>query len=153
MITDKDTAIEVRQIDGHIQLFLLTGLINGMINIGDENGIPIVNPIEGLRLLKNTTDRFHWVDRIDFEIKRSPTEHYLIAEVITGSTSKFTHSRIGSTHWFNTIISEHSRIGEYMFTNSFPTDSFLIESWGKRLHESSMELINWSQKSKVLTNE
>jgi hypothetical protein len=83
----------------------------------------------------------------------SEYDAWLVAEFITNKQSTITNSKIGSTHWFNTIISEHLRIGEYMNDHPLITESYLIEGWGKRLYDSSKELLNWAQKSKKLTND
>lgn len=169
----KDTAIEIRQIGGHLELFLHTDLEGSFKNA--KEGIPVVNPIEGFRLLKNTTDRFHWIDRNDVIIrwenaksergtafsdvalldeKSGEYDAWLIAEVLTVRQSEITNSPIGSSHWFRTIVSEHSRIGEYIEQYAAgEIDPNMLQSWGKRLHDTSMELINWSDKTKVLTNE
>ena len=169
----KNTAIEIRQVNGHLELFLHTDL-DGSFQSTKE-GIPIVNPIEGFRLLRNTIDRFHWVDRNDIDVlwenaegkrgsqfsdvalidpKTKDYDAWLIAEVIVGRPSKITNSAIGSTHWFRTIISQHSRVGEYLMNEaSSEIKPHLLESWGKGIYESSRELINWSDRSKTLTNE
>lgn len=169
----KDTAIEIRQVNGHLELFLHSDL-DGSIEKA-KDGIPIVNPIEGFSLLKNTRDRFHWVDRNDFLVRWENAkgdrgaafndvalfdpnineyDAWLIAEVVIGRPSKITNSPIGSTHWFRTIISEHARVGEYIKQYaSGEIDPTMLESWGDRLHKSSMELINWSDKAKTLTDE
>jgi hypothetical protein len=176
----KDTAIEIRQIDGRIQMFLLTGLVNESFKIEGENGIPVLNPLDALHLTQRDKhyheyhdNMFFWVDRNDFEVmwqnakgekgkafsdvamqvdENSEYDAWLVAEFITNKQSTITNSKIGSTHWFNTIISEHSRIGEFMANNE-TNDPFYIQSWGKRLYDSSKELLNWAQKSKRLTND
>src|SRR5258708_20625780 len=65
---NKDTAIEVRQIDGHIELYLITNL-NGSFVADTREGIKIINPIEGFNLMENLNDKFHWVDRNDFLVQ------------------------------------------------------------------------------------
>jgi hypothetical protein len=178
----KDTAIEIRQIDGRIQMFLLTGLVNDSFKIEGENGIPVLNPIDALHLTKNkeypNNDNFFWVDRNDFEVmwqnakgekgkafsdvamqvdENSEYDAWLVAEFITNKQSTITNSKIGSTHWFNTIISEHSRIGEFLRENETmvheASREYHFKEWGKRLYDSSKELLNWAQKSKRLTND
>jgi hypothetical protein len=50
-----------------------------------------------------------------------------------------TGSKVGSSHWFRTIVSQHKHIGEFLMTKT-PTDEILRE-WGKELYETSDELI------------
>ncbi len=171
---ERTTAVELRQVEGQLQMYLLTGLINSLpLESNPDNGIQIKNPLEVLPLLKSATERFQWVERNDFEVMWEnakgergkafadvalidfATDDYdakLVAEVIVGRKSEVCNSRIGSTHWFNTIVSEHSRIGEFM-SNNETTDPNLIQSWGKRLYDSSKELLKWAERSKKLTND
>ncbi len=51
-----------------------------------------------------------------------------------------TNSEIGSYHWFHTIVANHKDIGEFLSQRK-PTDEILRE-WGRRLFETSKELIN-----------
>lgn len=182
----KDTAIEIRQVDGHIQMFLLTGLVNESFKIEGENGIPVLNPLDALHLTQRDKqyheyhdNMFFWVDRNDFEVmwqnangEKSKTfadvamqvdEHseydaWMVAEFIVNKQSTITNSKIGSVHWFNTIVSEHSHIGEFMMIKDHIRDRSImsdkmIEEWGLILYNSSKELINWAKTSKKLTND
>lgn len=173
----KDTAIEIRQIDGRIEIFLLTGLVNDSFDIEGKNGIPVLNPLDALHLTLNKNypnkDRFFWVDRNDFEVmwenangERSKSfadvaqqvdgseyDAWLVAEYITNPQSTITNSKIGSIHWFNTIVSQHSRIGEFFKINSGDISPTLLNDWGQTLYDSSKELLKWAEKSKRLTND
>jgi hypothetical protein len=173
----KDTAIEIREIDGSIKLFLLTGLVNESFMIEGENGIPVLNPMD---VINNGYDfeypnkpNFFWVDRNNFEImwenatgKRGKafadvallddnTGEYdarLVAEFIKKKQSKITNSVIGSTHWFRTIMGNNLRIGEYLKTNNDISPS-LLNDWGKQIYDSCKELLEWQEKNKTLTND
>ena len=179
MKIDKDTAIEIRQINGSLKLFLLTGLVNEFDVVG-ENGILIINPLDAMHLTENreypNKERFFWVDRNDFLVQwenakgeRGRTfadvalfnknsddyDAWLVAEYIKAKDSEITKSKIGSTHWFNTIISEHCRIGEYMKGLDDPLKQGYANTWGESLYKSSKELLHWAERSKnkQLTNE
>ena len=59
-----------------------------------------------------------------------------ISDVSTSSTN----SELGSYHWFHTILARHKHMGEFLKTNT-PSEEVLRE-WGKKLYETSQELIN-----------
>lgn len=66
------------------------------------------------------------------------------------SDSKFTNSKMGSTHWFNTLLSEHARIGEFISTHTPEESAQYIQKWGERLKQTSLEMIEWNRKTKSL---
>ena len=173
----KDTAIEIREVDGALKLFVHTDLtlwIDGK-DVSEYQGIPVLNPLDGFKLFDKTNVRWQYIDRNDVEIMWSNTkgetsksfkdvalqndeeyDAWMVAKVITNKMSELTNSTIGSTHWFRTIISEHSRIGEFLNDNVMDrpaTDANLLmyKGWGERLYKTSKELIEWSNKSKKLT--
>lgn len=51
-----------------------------------------------------------------------------------------TNSTIGSYHWYHTLVGRQKHIGEFLKNNT-PTEDQLRE-WGKRLFDSSQELID-----------
>jgi hypothetical protein len=55
------------------------------------------------------------------------------------STSS-TNSKLGSYHWFHTILANHKDIGEFL-SEKTPNEDILRE-WGKKLYETSKELID-----------
>lgn len=178
MKADKDTAIEIREIDGAIKMFLLTGLVKEFDMVG-ENGIIVLNPLDAMHLTEDRNypnkERFFWVDRDDFKVQwenakgeraaafkdvamlddQGEYDAWLVAEYIKAKQSTITKSKIGSTHWFNTILSEHSRIGEFMKGSDETLRQAYVNEWGGRLYESSKELLHWAERSKnkQLTNE
>jgi hypothetical protein len=180
-MSTKTTAIEIKQEGDKIELFLLTGL-DGTFELKDvkhgRNKLRITNPIEALHLIKDTgypnNDRFFWVDRDDFLIQWTSIngkkgasfsdvaavidhdgepEAWLVAEYIKHKRSALSNSLIGSKHWFNTLISEHSRIGEFLECQEHQLLVENVQAWGKRLHETSKELLEWATKNKLLTND
>lgn len=64
-----------------------------------------------------------------------------LCNIINNIKSKHSGSPIGSHHWFNTILSNHKHIGEFL-RDKTPDDKTLRE-WGRNLYETSNELIEW----------
>jgi hypothetical protein len=60
----------------------------------------------------------------------------VLADVSTSSTN----SELGSYHWFHTILARHKHMGEFLKERT-PSEEVLRE-WGKKLYETSQELIN-----------
>ena len=52
-----------------------------------------------------------------------------------------TNSNPGSSHWFNTIMGEHLRTGEFL-KDKVP-DKETIQKWGQNLFNTSKEVIDW----------
>jgi hypothetical protein len=177
----KDTVIEIREVDGALKLFVHTDLtlwIKGK-SLSELQGIPVLNPLDGFKLFDKTNQSWQYIDRNDVEIMwcnakgetsksfndvvlQNDEEYYawydawFVAKVVTNKMSEFTNSRIGSTHWLRTIISEHSRIGEFLNNNIMDrpaTDANLLmyKVWGERLYKTSKELIEWSNSGSKLT--
>lgn len=175
----KDTAIEIREVDGALKLFVHTDLtlwIEGK-PLSELQGIPVLNPLDGFKLFEKTNLSWQYIDRNDVEIMwcnakgetsksfkdvavQNDEEYdaWFVAKVVTFKSSEFSNSKIGSMHWFRTIISEHSRIGEFLKDNVMDrpaTDANLrlYQSWGERIYKSSKELIEWSNKNRKLISE
>lgn len=57
--------------------------------------------------------------------------------------SKLTNSEIGSVHWFNTIMGNILRTGEYLKehgTNGISEDT--VKQWGEHLYVQAQEMID-----------
>lgn len=54
------------------------------------------------------------------------------------STSS-TNSELGSYHWFHTILARHKHMGEFLKDRT--PDEETLRAWGKKLYETSQELI------------
>lgn len=61
--------------------------------------------------------------------------------------SRFSHSEIGSAHWFNTLVGNTLHIGEYLhkYGSSGITED-ILSKWGDELYERSKELLLWYEK-------
>lgn len=171
---EKDCAIEIREVDGALKLFVHTDLQlwTDYRKISDLKGTPVLNPLDGFRIFQNTNKSWEYIDRNDIEImwgnakgETSKTfadvaipnddgepDAWFVAKIVTSKLSEFSNSMIGSSHWFRTLISEHSRIGEFLENND-NVDPKYLKSWGERIHNSSKELLKWSDKSKILTSD
>lgn len=57
-----------------------------------------------------------------------------------GVSTSSTNSELGSYHWFHTILARHKNMGEFLKGNT--PDEETLRSWGKKLYETSQELIN-----------
>lgn len=55
------------------------------------------------------------------------------------STSS-TNSELGSYHWFHTILARHKHMGEFLKDRTL--DEETLRAWGKKLYETSQELID-----------
>ena len=51
-----------------------------------------------------------------------------------------TNSKVGSAHWFNTLMGKHLRMGEYLKEKT-PSEK-LLRAWGEELFDTSKELID-----------
>jgi len=51
-----------------------------------------------------------------------------------------TNSKVGSAHWFNTLMGKHLRIGEYL-KDKTPSEN-IMRAWGEELFNTSLELID-----------
>lgn len=51
-----------------------------------------------------------------------------------------TNSQLGSYHWFHTILARHKHIGEFLKDRT--PDEETLRAWGKKLYETSQELID-----------
>jgi len=166
---EKNTALELKEINGKIEVFVHTALNVYKDNkeLSELEGTPILNPLDAIALFKDHSKKYQYIDDYlvqilwcnaegktgerfnDVALKDSTTGEYdawLVGKVITEKLSAFSNSNVGTMHWFRTIVSEHSRIGEYLMNNDeFSTE--ILNSWGLRLHESSKELIEWSNKN------
>lgn len=68
-----------------------------------------------------------------------------------------TNSKVGSYHWFHTLLAHHKHIGEYLANCKNMPDDAIIKSWGENLQSGCKELIEGynqinkpSMKEKVL---
>jgi len=52
-----------------------------------------------------------------------------------------TNSNPGSSHWFNTIMGKHLRVGEFL-KEKLPSEE-TVKEWGQELFDTSKEVINW----------
>jgi hypothetical protein len=171
---EKDCALELKEVNGKVEVFVHTDLTLFTDNkpISELQGTPILNPLDAIALFKDHSKNYQYIDRNDVEIMwcnakgetaksfrdvalqddNGEYDAWLVGKIITEKQSKITNSLIGSMHWFRTIISEHMRMGEYMKLNggTIPFDPILINDWGKRLHETSKEMIEWSNRNKEL---
>ena len=61
--------------------------------------------------------------------------------------SEFSHSEIGSSHWFNTLVGNAANIGQYLHIHgsSGISETTLVQ-WGTELWERSKELMEWYEK-------
>jgi hypothetical protein len=60
----------------------------------------------------------------------------VLADVSTSSTN----SELGSYHWFHTILARHKHMVEFL-KDKTPSEE-ILRDWGKKLYETSQELIN-----------
>lgn len=52
-----------------------------------------------------------------------------------------TNSKMGSAHWYNTLLGRILRIGESLEKNMIPSEE-ILKSWGKQIYDSSQELVD-----------
>ena len=56
-----------------------------------------------------------------------------------------THSEIGSSHWFTTLMSHHLHVGEFLKKHAFDKESIspeYLKIWGEMLYDTSKELMD-----------
>src|ERR1700748_3317887 len=58
------------------------------------------------------------------------------------------YESIGSVHWFNTLLSQVSRMGEYLAKNETPK-KHLIQEYGDKIHNIALDLIEWREQIEV----
>ena len=171
----KDCALEVKEVNGQLEMYVHTDLTLFLDHkpLSELQGTKILNPIDGLKFFKDTNDNYAYIDRNDVEImwcnakgetgkefadvalqdNGGEYDAWFIGKIVTKRISGISHSEIGSAHWFNTIVSQHLHVGEFMKEHSLKMECGQIKSLGNRVYESSKELLNWAKESKLLTND
>lgn len=52
-----------------------------------------------------------------------------------------TNSKMGSRHWYNTLVGRIRRTGEFLSKHDPPNNEYIRE-WGRQMEEDAIELIN-----------
>jgi hypothetical protein len=102
-------------------------------------GDKIMSNLEILK--KNMSKKYCGETRFDY-LDEEEIEMILKAmdECVKTKPVASTNSEIGSYHWFHTLLAYHKDMGEFL-SEKTPDDNLLRE-WGKKLFETSKELIN-----------